>query len=200
MTYSQITTDVSPDSPAESNTPPSETGYANGHRMPGGNGFPGSGARHVLARVQELGESASWVTWAILGSAVAALASFRPLIHQTSTDTIAHFQIKDGVIHASLIIGILILGMTILARQRPQFRIPAAITSLVMSLAMLSLYGLLTIAGLIGLKENVGFGFYERFTWLPGMGMLFSFAGYGAIVIASILAFTQRPTTHTGTP
>ena len=113
---------------------------------------------------------------------------------------IAQFQIKNGVTHASLVIGILILGMTILARHRPQFRIPAGIASLIMSLAMLSLYGLLTIVGLIGLKENVGFGFYERFTWLPGTGMLFSFAGYGAIVIASILAFAQRPAIQTRTP
>jgi hypothetical protein len=99
MTYSQITTDVSPDSPAETSAPHSDTGYANGQRPPGGNGFRRGGARHVLARVEELGGSASWVTWAILGSAVAALASFRPLIHQTSTDTIAHFQIKNGVTH-----------------------------------------------------------------------------------------------------
>ena len=45
---------------------------------------------------------------------------------------------------------------------------------------MLSLYGLLTIAGLIGLKENMGFGFYERLTWLSGTGMLFSLAATAA--------------------
>ena len=146
-----------------------------------------------MAWIEELGGSASWFTWGILGSAVAALASFRPLIHQTGDSMIVQLQVKSGVSHGSLFLGVAILGLMLLGRYRSQFQASAAIASLVISLAMLSLYVLLTAAGLAGFTQDAGLGFYERLTWLPGTGMLLSSAGYAAVIVAAVLAFHRRP-------
>ena len=142
---------------------------------------------------QNIGNSASWTTWASWGAVSIAVASFMPLIHQTNADMFTEFQVKNGVSQISLIIGILVLGMTALARYRPEFRLSVAIISLVISLLILGLYSILAVAGVVGINENVGLGMSERLTWLPGPGMLFSGLGCAAVVLACLLAFRQRP-------
>lgn len=81
----------------------------------------------------------------------------------------------------------------LLGRSRPQFQASAAVASLVINLAMLSLSVLLTVGGLVGFKVDAGLGIGERLTWLPSTGMLLSSAGYAAVVVAAVLAFLQRP-------
>ena len=167
--------------------------YRNGESQGGGSQVPPGRTRSSVAWIEELGGSASWVTWGILGSAVAALASFRPLIHQTGGSMMAQLQIKSSVSHGSFLLAIVIVGLMLLGRYRPQFHTSAAVGSLTISLAMLSLYVLLTVAGLVGFNVDAGLGLGERLTWLPSAGMLLSAAGYAAVVVAAVLAFLQRP-------
>ena len=167
--------------------------YRNGERPAAGSQIPPVSTRAGVAWIEGLGGSAHWVTWGILGSAVAALASFRPLIHQTGDSMMAQLQIKSGVTHGSLFLAVAILGLMLLGRYRPQFQASAAIAALAISLAMLSLYILLTAAGLVGFTQDAGLGLYERLTWLPGTGMLLSAAGYAAVIVAAVLAFLHRP-------
>lgn len=167
--------------------------YRSGGRPSGGGQVPRVSSRGGVAWIEDLGGSASWVTWGILGSAVAVLASFRPLIHQTGDSMMAQLQIKTSVSHGSLFLAIVILGLMLLGRYRSQFQTSAAIASLAISLAMLSLYVLLTVAGLVGSNVDAGLGIGERLTWLPSTGMFLSSAGYAAVVVAAVLAFLQRP-------
>lgn len=167
--------------------------YRNGEHSVGGSQIPPVRIRSGVAWIEELGGSANWVTWGILGSAVAALASFRPLIHQTGDTMMVQLQIKSSVSHGSLFMAIVIVGLMLLDRHQPRFQVSAAVASLAISLAMLSLYVLLTAAGLVGFNENAGLGIGERLTWLPSTGMLFSAAGYAAVVVAAVLAFLHRP-------
>ena len=141
---------------------------------------------------QDKGSSASWATWATRGAVTIALASFMPLIHQTNASMLAELQVKSGVSHTSLVIGILVLGLIALARYRPASRLPVGIISLGVSLLMLGLYTIVTVAGVVGINQNVGFGISERLTWLPSFGMVLSGLGYAAIVLACVLLFRQR--------
>ena len=72
-------------------------------------------------------------------------------------------------------------------------RLPAAIASLVISLGLIALSILMTVVGRIGTGYDTDLGAVVHVTWLPGPGMLFSALGSAAIVIASILALTERP-------
>lgn len=200
MTYSPAGTHVPADPPPGVAPSSSDKENANDPGPPSGPAFPYTSKGGILGVAEQIGAPASWVTWAILGSAVAGLASFRPLIYQTNASMLAQVQVKSGVSQASFVIGVLILAMTLLARYRPQFLVPVVVADGALSLAMLSLYVLLTAAGLVGMNENAGFGFYEKITWLPGPGMLLSAVGYAAVVLASILGFIHRPPAQPRTP
>jgi hypothetical protein len=64
--------------------------------------------------------------------------------------------------------------------------------SLVISLGLIALSILMTVVARIGTGYDTDMGAVVHVTWL-GPGMLFSALGGAAIVIASILALTERP-------
>jgi hypothetical protein len=157
-----------------------------------GTAFPGQGGAAPLTFIKELGGAASWITWGLLGSAVTVLSAARPFVRQTAGGMYVHLPTSDAATGLSLLAGVLILGIVLAARHWPGLRLPAAIVSLVISLGLIALYILMTVVGMIGTGYYTDMGAVVHVTWLPGSGMLFSALGSAAIVIASLLALTER--------
>jgi len=151
-----------------------------------------SAAGFVADHLGKFMSAASPLTWAVVGGTLMVLGSFRPLIYQPNASLLTAVQVKNGLSQASCILGILLIGSAVTARHQASLRMPAAATSLALSLLSLAGYSLFTLAGIAGVQMDVGFGLHERVSWYPNIGMLALIAGCAANVLAAALILSQQ--------
>lgn len=159
-------------------------------------GYASSPMRSAAGLVAEhLGKfmsAASTLTWAVAGGTLMVLGSFMPLIYQPNASLLTAVQVKSGLSQASCVLGILLIGSALAARYQASLRMPAAATSLSLSLLSLAGYSLFTLTGIVGVQMDVGFGLTERVSWYPNIGMLALITGCAANGLAAALILSQQ--------
>jgi hypothetical protein len=151
-----------------------------------------SAAGFVAEHLGKFMSAASALTWAVAGGTLMVLGSFMPLIYQPNASLLTAVQVKSGLSQASCVLGILLIGSALAARYQASLRMPAAATSLGLSLLSLAGYGLFTLAGIVGVQMDVGFGLTERVSWYPNIGMLALITGCAANGLAAALILSQQ--------
>ena len=115
-----------------------------------------------------------------------------PLIYQPSTSLLTGVQVKSVLSQASCVLGILLIGSALAARYQARVRMPAAATSLGLSRLSPAGYSLFTLAGIVGVQMDLGFGLTERVSWYPNVGMLALITGCAANGLAAALTLSQQ--------
>lgn len=128
--------------------------------------------------------------WIIVGGGMILLSSYLPFAHTNNADlgVIETFSGSRLVFPAALLIG---LGICVCWSPR-RWLLPAAITSLAVSLLGSFLLLVVIVAGTAGYTDQTDYGFPYKVTLSIGIGLVLSLAGFAVTAAGSVKSISQR--------
>jgi hypothetical protein len=148
-----------------------------------------------LEEIAMRGNGFTLALWGGLAVAVGALLPFIANIQETVDGTA--FATGDGIDAGgrslSFLFGLLLAGLAVWSRYRPEFRRRIAIAALITSALGLVGYCFFTLAGIVGVTVQTLDGTTAQETWDPSIGVLLSIGGCLACAIAAIVMLRTSP-------
>ena len=121
--------------------------------------------------------------WAIVGGTAIFLGSLLPFVSVSDPE----IPVNPGAKGATALFGLIMLGLGIALRAVPRrFLLGTSVAILCLSALGALGYAITIVGGLVGVTEQDPFGFPEKVTFAPSIGILLALAGCVAAGVASI--------------
>lgn len=121
--------------------------------------------------------------WAIAGGTAIFLGSLLPFVSVSDPE----IPVNPGAKSATAVFGLIVLGLGIAMRTVPRrFLLGTSVAILCLSALGALGYAITVVGGLVGVTEQDPFGFPEKVTFSPGIGILLALAGCVAAGVASV--------------